>query len=168
MIGITEDQIEFLTSTAKKTLYVSEYSDINQRLIANGIFKNLLEHNKKIVVITNNELTADNIFNSVVSYISYLIPYDGVITRQVKAPYRELDLVNGLGKLKCFVEIKPGLCCCGEDADYIYIPDVENISDKTLLGVVMPMMYSDPNTQLFCTSRLGGPYKCDISFDKVI
>ena len=155
---IPPNEREFLGSSARMTFMAAHSYRIREEALVHGILKHLFELNTRILLITSKQ-KSNAILEYIQQFFDFVLP-SGMLKRSIRSPYGQISLHNG-SKLRCFEETRPGLACKGQYADFIYIFDIEDLSEKTFRGAIMPMMLTDPDCQLFATAAFGTLDKVD-------
>ena len=109
-------------------------------------FKNI-----KIVVAGPQKNHTEEIINRVRAFIQSNPILQNSVVRDVSAPYYEIKLANG-SRVRGFAAGAKGgtagVGMRGQDADRIYLEEMDYIDENSITGAVLPILQTSPNTSL--------------------
>jgi len=115
--------------------------------------------NIKIVVAGPQKTHAEEIFNRVREFIASNPALANMVTRDVSAPWYEICLTNG-ARLRGFAAGAKGkgssVGIRGQDADRLYLEEMDYVDEKAITGAVLPILQTTPNTALVGFSTPSG------------
>ncbi len=115
--------------------------------------------NMKIIVAGPQKSHTEEIINRVRGFIQNNPQLQEMVVRDVAAPYYELKLSNG-SRLRGFAAGTKGkgdgVGIRGQDADRIYMEEMDYIDEKAITGAVIPILQTNPDTTLVGFSTTSG------------
>jgi len=115
--------------------------------------------NIKIVVAGPQKTHTEEIINRVRSFIKMNPSLSNMVTRDVSAPWYEIVLTNG-ARLRGFAAGAKGTGAAvgirGQDADKLYLEEMDYIDENAITGAVLPILQTNPNTALVGFSTPSG------------
>lgn len=107
--------------------------------------------NIKLVVVGPQKSHTEEIVNRVRSFIANNSMMKDSVVRDVSAPYYEIKLKNG-SRLRGFAGgtkgKQQGVSVRGQDADRIYIEEMDYVDEDAIQGAIFPIMMTNPDTAL--------------------
>ena len=101
----------------------------------------IIKENKRIVVIDSiNKTNLSVLWKDMRQFIIDAGAQD-MIERDVSAPYYKIQLTNG-SCIRGFSAGREGISVRGQDADHIFIDNAGYITQKALMGSIMPILQS--------------------------
>lgn len=115
--------------------------------------------NIKLVVVGPQKSHTEEIINRVRAFISNNPMMKDSVVRDVSAPYYEIKLRNG-SRLRGFAAgtkgKQQGVSVRGQDADRIYIEEMDYVDENAIQGAIFPIMMTNPDTALIGFSTPSG------------
>lgn len=107
--------------------------------------------NIKLVIVGPQKSHTEEIVNRVRSFIANNPMMKDSVIRDVSAPYYEIKLRNG-SRLRGFAGgtkgKQQGVSVRGQDADRIYIEEMDYVDEDAIQGAIFPIMMTNPDTAL--------------------
>ncbi len=155
-----------LTVPETHTLITDGIISHNTDSVCIDIVYNLFVKEKhKLIVCGPQKTHVDEIFTRVRAFIKSNPMFRDSIERDVSAPYYELRLKNG-SRLRGYAAgtkgKKEGIGVRGQDADIIYIEEMDYVDANAIVGAIYPILQTSPNTSLIGFSTPSGfktPYR---------
>ena len=117
------------------------------------------EPNIKIVVAGPQKTHTEEIITRVRAFIKSNPVLQDLVSRDVSAPYYEMKLTNG-ARLRGFAAGTKGkgegISIRGQDADRLYLEEMDYIDQKAINGAVLPLLSTSPHTALVGFSTPSG------------
>jgi len=117
------------------------------------------EPNLKIVVAGPQKTHTEEIVNRVRGFIHSNPELSSMVIRDVSAPYYAIELSNG-SRLRGFAAGTKGkgegIGIRGQDADKLYMEEMDYIDERAITGAVIPILQTNPNTALIGFSTPSG------------
>jgi replicative DNA helicase len=117
------------------------------------------EPNIKIVVAGPQKSHTEEIITRVRAFIHSNPELANMVVRDVSAPYYEIKLTNG-ARLRGFAAgtkgKSEGVSIRGQDADRLYLEEMDYIDEKAITGAVIPLLQTSPDTALVGFSTPSG------------
>lgn len=123
------------------------------------------EPNQKILLAAPQKSQTEEVVNRVRSFIRSNPDLAKMVVRDVSAPYYEIKLSNG-SRLRGFAAGTKGkgdgVGIRGQDADKIYLEEMDFIDENAINSAIIPILQTSPNTALIGFSTPSGfdtPYR---------
>lgn len=117
------------------------------------------EPNIKVVVAGPQKSHTEEIITRVRAFINSNPALASMVTRDVSAPWYEIKLTNG-ARLRGFAAGTKGkgegVGIRGQDADRLYLEEMDYVDEKAITGAVIPILQTTPNTALVGFSTPSG------------
>jgi len=114
--------------------------------------------NAKIIVVGPQKSQTEEIITRIRSFIKSNPILGNSVVRDVSAPWYEIELRNG-SRLRGFAggtKGKEGVAIRGQDADRIYIEEMDYVDQNALQGAIFPILFTTPNSALIGFSTPSG------------
>jgi len=148
MILVSNPHLAFLQSSVKRNYYLGRDFVANKHAITLGVYSQLLKPKQKIILIATNNWDLKSILADIKNLLSLVS--DGLINRDVAAPYYELGLING-SRIRGFVCSPKCYTLQGQDANSIFVNELQSIDPDMVRGGIYPVLHSFVGSQLFAT-----------------
>jgi hypothetical protein len=153
-------QEEVLRCNARrKVLRISRRAGKTDLVCVEICFNLFTNPNLKIVVAGPQKTHTEEIVNRVRSFIRMNPALANMVTRDVSAPWYEIVLTNG-SRLRGFAAGAKGTGAAvgirGQDADKLYLEEMDYIDENAIKGAVLPILQTNPNTHLVGFSTPSG------------
>lgn len=161
-------QSEVLKCTSKrKVLRISRRAGKTDSVCIEILYHLFTTKKIKIVVAGPQKTHAEEIFTRVREFISNNPALANMVTRDVSGNYYEIRLNNG-SRVRGFAAGAKGggasVGIRGQDADRLYLEEMDYIDEKAITGAVFPILQTTPDTTLVGFSTPSGfrtpYYKC--------
>lgn len=139
------EQHIFLSDSKRKIICRS--AENSAVLIAwTAITNSINETNVRTVICTDTKDNLSLLFKLIRALTSQTIKIERVV-RDVGSPWQEIEFDN-TSRIRGFSLGNKGIGLCGQDADYIHIDRAEQIHKEAILGAILPMLQTTPDTSI--------------------
>jgi len=146
-------------SSKRKVLRMARRIGKTDSVCVEICYRLFTESNIKIVVAGPQKSHTEEIITRVRAFIKNNSILSSMVTRDVSAPWYEILLSNG-SRLRGFAAGTKGKGAGtgvrGQDADYLYIEEMDFVDENAIRGAVLPILQTTPDTALVGFSTPSG------------
>jgi len=138
-------------TSRRKVLRIGRRTGKTDSVCVEILYKLFTNKDKKIFVTGPQKIHVEEIFIRLRSFIAAHPMLRDSVVRDVKAPYYEIKIRNGSrvrGVPAGAKGKKEGLAGRGQDADDIYVEEMDYVDGTALRGGIFPILHTTPNTSL--------------------
>jgi hypothetical protein len=146
-------------SSRRKMLRIARRTGKTDLVCVEICYYMFTEPNIKIVVAGPQKSHTEEIITRVRGFIQSNPALSSMVTRDVSAPWYEIKLTNG-ARLRGFAAGTKGkgegVGIRGQDADRLYLEEMDYVDEKAITGAVIPILQTTPDTALVGFSTPSG------------